>query len=218
MRKIYLCTLIVMGLSVAGLADKPPMRVPHAVDYVAEKAEDIIDYLQTGDWAKADTIVDSIASNRFAIDSLIQLNKMPQSSADIFDYLMFRLKAMIQSKADSIQAALAANQVTDLMIDLRINYQEAVPVQVNRLDYLGREIVFLAESANAADLINWRIKQLDHNWQEIRPDIINQGGADAAANMDDALKGLTSKLPSKNLVEIGNVILDLVDELEALYQ
>ena len=192
-------------------------HTPEPINITAEKAEDIIDYFHAGDWQRAGLLADTLAAQQSEIDSLIEQNQMPQSSADTYDYLLFRLRSLTDEQSDSIQAALVANQITDIMIDLESHYPQTTPLAIARLDYLGREIVLLAECRNNYGFLSKRIDQLKMTWVRLRPNILTRNGQDAAARLDKTLESLNANDPTDIIIQTGNTVLDLVDELEALY-
>lgn len=218
MKERFVLALFLAGFYMVAAASAIVKHSPRPVDFAAEKAEDVIDYFQSGDWQKAAIVVDSIADNQYAVDSLMEQNAMPQFTSDTFDYLLFRLQGLTKNQTDSIQAALIANQITDIMIDLQMKYQEPLPPEISRLDYLGREIILLAESKNNYGLLDKRISQIREIWQRLRGDIIKRNGLEIALRLDKTLESLNAQEPANLLIEKGNNILDMVDELEALYK
>ena len=65
-------------------------------------------------------------------------------------------------------AALTANQITALLIDLQRFYFQKTPLEIARLDYLGREIVLLAQVPNTYGLLGRRISELAETWDRFK--------------------------------------------------
>ena len=168
--------------------------------------------------AETHPLVDTLKMQQNEIDSLMEQNQMPQSSADTYDYLLSRLASLTDARQDSLRAAMTGNQLTDIMIDLESHYPQTTPLAIARLDYLGREIVLLSEINNGQSLLPLRIKQLKRTWIQIRPNILTRNGQDVATHMDKTLDSLNPDEPPSTIIQKGNAVLDMVDELEALYQ
>ncbi len=217
MKKYFGIALILVALFPNALA-KSPTSLPENADFVAEKAEDVIDFYIKGDWPGAQAIVESMSLKEKSVVAILRNNQMPGSSADNFYYFMFRLKALTQQKKDPIQSALVANQITNLLIDLHEPYAHQVPLQVARMDYLGREIVLLARVSNNCGLLNRRIAELDRVWKSLRETILKKGGEKVASQVDQVIKEMQKGVSGQQMVRGGNTILDLVDELEALFK
>ena len=215
-RIFVIIAAVIIGVSF--LAAATVKHIPEPINITAEKAEDIIDYFHAGDWHKAAMLVDTLKMQQNEIDSLMEQNQMPQSSADTYDYLLSRLASLTDARQDSLRAAMTGNQLTDIMIDLESHYPQTTPLAIARLDYLGREIVLLSEINNGQSLLPLRIKQLKRTWIQIRPNILTRNGQDVATHMDKTLDSLNPDEPPSTIIQKGNAVLDMVDELEALYQ
>jgi len=213
---VFIITMAI--ISAPSFLEAAVKHIPEPINITAEKAEDIIDYFHAGDWQKASLLVDTLKMQRNEIDSLMEQNQMPQSSTDTYDYLLFRLASLTAEHRDSLQAAMLANQLTDIMIDLESHYPQSTPLAIARLDYLGREIVLLSEIANGQNLLPLRINQLNRTWVYIRPNILTRNGQDVASRMDKTLESLNPDEQAGTIIQQGNAVLDMVDELEALYQ
>ncbi len=217
MKTFFGISLIFITLFSSAFA-QPSTPLPENVHFVAEKAEDVIDYYLNGNWPGAQIIVDSMSSREKGVAAILRNNKLPVSSVDDFHYFMFRLKTLTQQSKDPIQSALVANQITNLLIDLQKHYAHSVPLQIARMDYLGREIVLLARINNNYSLLTERISEMDRTWKSLREIIFKKGGEKVASQMDQIIETMHKGVSMPQIIKQGNTILDLVDELEALFK
>jgi hypothetical protein len=219
MRKRHLHGLYAsaMFLCLSATASQAPL--PIVVHRVAEDAEGIIDYYQKEDWQGAQALADSIGLQAQEIHTLMLENKMPSSSADLLRFLFFRLRALNESKSNALEAALVANQITDQLIDLQGHYEHTTPLGIARMDYLGREVVLLTQLPNAYGLLDERISQLGAVWSDLEPVIRKRkNGEGVADQVSKVVAGLRRAGPRQQKIADGRRILDLVDELEALFR
>jgi hypothetical protein len=191
---------------------------PKEVHFVAEKAEDLIDFLLNGQWAKAESAVDDIVQNEKKVEDEMLKNRLPLSTADEFSYFVFRLRQLAKERRQPVRAALVANQITNLLIDLQGSYPQTIPIDISRIDYLGREIVLLSRTPHSSDLLKKRITQLENVWRGLKPAIEKQKGGKIILQMDRVITNLKKESSSPKIEKAGNRILDLVDNMEALFK
>lgn len=216
--KKYLGSVLIFAALLSSAFAQSPAPLPHNAHFIAEKAEDVIDYYLKGDWTGAQTIVDSMGTKEKSVIAILQENQVSTSLIDNFCYFMLRLKTLTQQKREPIQASLVANQVTNLLIDLQEHYAHQVPLQVARMDYLGREVVLLAQVKQDFGLLSRRIAELNRVWTSLRPTILKKKGLTVASQLDKIVGEMQKNASRPQLVKQGNTILDLVDELEALFK
>lgn len=217
MKTFFGSSLIFIALFSSAFA-KTSAPLPKNAHFVAEKAEDVIDYFLKGDWTAAQAIVDSMSLKEKSVVAILQDNQVSASSVDDFGYFMFRLKTLTLQKKEPIQDALVANQITNILIDLQEHYAHQTPLQVARMDYLGREVVLLAQVNNDHSLLNRRIAELDRVWKSLRATILKKGGEKVASQVDQVINEMQKGVSGQQMIKQGNTILDLVDELEALFK
>ncbi|MEJ2637318.1 MAG: hypothetical protein P8184_18780, partial [Calditrichia bacterium] len=188
------------------------------VTTVEEKAEDMIDLYLANEWDNAQTMLDTIVSNQSKIMTDMQVNQMPPSTRYAFNYLVYRLQRLSADQSQPIQAGLAANEITSIMIDLAGYYVYVVPLEVSRMDYLGREIVMLAQVKDNYGLLNMRISQMQDNWNTLAAIIRSKKGEKIAEQVDTDINRIRSEKAGPQMINDANDILNLVDEMEALFQ
>lgn len=217
MKKYFIFWLLLIMFPCVVFAQGPQRPLPKELHSVSEKAEDLIDFYLKKDWAGAQAAVDSISQNEADVINAIEKNKMGASVADVFSYLVFRSKKLSYAKERPIEAALAANQITSQLIDLQRFYAHTTPLEIARMDYLGREIVLLAKVPDDFGLLDRRIVQLEQTWNQVKPVVMKRNGDKVAAEVDRVISAIKQKPSRRQLVKEADRILDLVDALEGLF-
>jgi hypothetical protein len=217
--RIYLRCLFFVFISLIAVgAQGSQESIPKELQLVAEKAEDVIDIYLKKDWPKAQLIVNEIDRNEIKVEELMLKNHLPLSMVDEYNYFIFQLTILSKARKQPLQAALVANQITDLCNDLQGFYDHTVPPEIARIDYLGREIVLLSRISRDFNLLNKRIVEIGNVWHRLKPDVEKRKGAKIVLQMDQMIADL-KKGPSHSRMSMdGNRILDLVDEMEILFK
>jgi hypothetical protein len=218
MNKILLIILISAGAIQQISAQPAPRPLPAEIYFVAEKAEDVIDFYLQNNWVAAQALVDSISATPDTLESYFRENRMPRMVPDLYDYLVFQLSLLTVEQKDPLQAALVANQITRMMIELEGNYVHSAPMQVPLMDYLGRELVILAKMPDDYGLLQKRENELEKNWSNLRPQIMLRNGQALANKVDQTIARIKAASNRQEIEQEGNVILDLVDEIENLFK
>jgi hypothetical protein len=201
---------------VAG-AQENKSPLPADLAYVAEKAEDIIDYYQGGEWTNAQAIVDSMSAREESVEAELRADNLPSSSAYLFDYFLFELRELSRQQTQSLQAAITANQITALLIDAQSHYAHRAPLEISWMDYLGREITLLAQYPDDKMTLHHRITELEDTWTKIESDVNEHGGSSVALEVDAEISKLMVTDSRPEMITHANRILELVDELETLF-
>jgi hypothetical protein len=218
MNKILLIILISAGAIQHISAQPAPRPLPAEIYFVAEKAEDVIDFYLQNNWAVAQVLVDSISATPDTLESYFRENRMPRMVPDLYDYLIFQLSLLTGEQKDPLQAALAANQITRIMIELEGDYVHSVPLQVPLMDYLGREMVILAKLPEDYCMLQRGKDELEKTWSNLRPQILLRNGQALAIKVDQTIDQIKETTDHQKIEQEGNVILDLVDEIENLFK
>src|SRR4051812_6655475 len=203
----------------AAAAPSPAPRgpVPAAVSSVESSAEDTIDFALAGQRAKA---VATARRLRTAADGPAgaELRKAGVSSAQVAD---FRKRATavarLAPKADLLQVALASNHAFEMVPGFFAHYRTTVPAVVQTLDYLDFEAKLRAKVGDAAKL-RGAASGLDHTWSELKPAVVAHGGAAAARRFDAHVRRLRALGPGAAAVREAQHGLDLVDQVEEVYE
>lgn len=218
MRTILISAMLLFTAVGMAVAQDIAPPLPADLTYIAEKAEDIIDLYQGGEWRPAQAVVDSMSAREEAVEAELRSDNLPISSAYLFDYFLFELRELTKQQTQSLQAALTANQITALLIDAQSHYEHKVPLEVAWMDYLGREIVLLAQYPDDKLTLRHRITELEETWTSIKGDVNRRNGSAVALDVDSEISKLLATDSRPEIISGANRILDLVDKLEALYR
>ncbi len=221
MKRLVLLYVLIMAFGSAALAQGPQEKLPAGVFFVSEKAEDIIDLYAKKDWTGAQRLITEISRQQEEVEREMRRQQLPDATVDLFGYLVYRLEDLSSQKQQPIVAALTANQITALLIDLQRFYFQKTPLEIARLDYLGREIVLLAQVPSTYGLLGRRISKLAEIWEGFKPAIQAQKapkGKEVAVQVDQVIGALKRETIKEQIVKTGKIILDLVDRMEALYR
>lgn len=215
-RAVGLLSLPVLALwSVPGQA-QPTLTPDDVVFMVREAIEPLIEDFLAGNWVNADAEVDSIVNRQNDIYEAMESAGSPAGTRDLFGYLLFRLRDYTWNRAEPVQAALVANQMAALLIDLDRGKATAPQLATARMDYLAREVLLLSKLDGDYGLAARRIDELMSTWSSVAPAIVEAGQAELVDRMDDRLDNLRDHLPRATLAQVISEILDLVDELEGV--
>ena len=218
MNKLFVVTLILAGVLQPLFAQSAPRPLPTEIYFVAEKSEDVIDFYLQNNWSSAQVLVDSLRASQDSIKNYFYQNRMPRMVSDLYDYLVFQLSFLTGEKQEPLQAALAANQITRIMIELEGDYVHSVPVQVPLMDYLGRELIILAKFPEDYGMLPRRLDELEKTWSNLRPQILLRNGQALAIKVDQTIDQIKETTDHQKIEQAGKVILDLVDEIENLFK
>jgi hypothetical protein len=76
----------------------------------------------------------------------------------------------------------------------------------------------LSQIPYSSDLLNKRITQLQGTWNGLKPTIEKHKGGKIVSQMDRLMVGLRKESAHSKMEKDGNRILDLVDNMEALFK
>jgi hypothetical protein len=183
---------------------------------VGEATEALIDDYLAGNWVEADAQVDSIVSKENGVLEAMNAAGALPGTRDLFSYLVYRLRDYTFNRAEPVQAALVANQITAQLIDLDHGKATAAQLATARMDYLGREVLLLSQVDDDRGMLARRIDELVSTWNGVTSVILESGEAELVERVDDRLERLRQQPDRTTIAEVANEILDLVDELEAV--
>lgn len=195
--------------------------VPRALSKAESAAEDTIDLILAG---KRDQAVRSARD----LDALAQgdLEAALEGTASKEELGEFRARAAevarIAPEGEPIAVALAANRAFELVVRFYGRYETAVPGSVMVLDHLDFEAKLRA-LARELDSLRATVDQLSKTWSEVSKTLPMGDDAAHAGTQFAAHVGALSTLVAAGtdfdgMAREAQHGLDLVDELEAVYQ
>lgn len=193
----------VQASNVQNVADKVPQPLRDA----GELGENIYDAANTGDWAAAEAKLNELkATEKKLVDEKMSNAELGSTIA--------KLEKAVAAK-DKTAALAASNQVTLIVAELTAKYDPAVPVEVVKLDYYGRELEIWAAAKNDAKLKE-TAKLIRQNWDAVKGKIA-ASASDKAAAFESLVKKVESAKTPAEFGKLATPILDEVDNLEQAF-
>lgn len=219
LEKIISACLFVILATACGAKPAPMAKpVPDELQTIEAQAEDIIDIVPAGQWAKVTADVEAIAEAWSAYRPQAEDDGATQAVEESFDHSLADLQSLSAAQ-DAAGTLQAANNVSAAVVELFDLYHPAIPADIGRLDVLERQVILdVAEGdyARAADTLT----QTRITWEKVKQSILDHNGQEAASDFDASLaiqeSAVEAKDASKLTAEARNA-LELVDVMERLY-
>jgi hypothetical protein len=201
-------------------ATVPRGPVPPALRTVESAAEDTIDHALAGERAQAVRTARALVAaadgpaRRVLADAGVpraRIEDLRARSAEV---------AELAPDGDLLAIALAANHAFELVPGFFARFRAAVPAGILTLDYLDFEAKLRARARDDARL-RATTGRLGRAWAGLRPGVVRAGGARAAVAFDAHVRRLERLAAGHSSAQAAREAqhgLDLVDELEAVYQ
>lgn len=172
-----------------------------------EYAEDIYDAAHAGNWKLASAKLTQLA------DSSSKLRSDLQPAPEI-GQIQSRVSALEKNiaKKDRLDAMTNANEITRLAADLSAGFQSTVPVQVAKLDYLGRKLQIESARGNLSSL-KQTTSEIRLNWNEVKTSLEQKHSA-TANNFEAIVSKLENAKGVSSFARLAREELDEVDKVE----
>lgn len=209
--------LIVLGAcssSAPTASESPP---PHALNALEAASEDVIDQVPRGRWARIDAAVGTMQRSwrryhRAAIT-------VDRRQATRLDRALHDLSTSSERR-NGLGTQQAANDVSAPVIELLDRYARRHPVQVGRLDVIGRQIVIDVRRSED-DRARADVGAARREWNAVRASVLRHHGARVASRTDRVFARLLAAATARDgrvLEHASNDLLELVDGMERLYR
>ena len=191
-------------------ATNVPDGVPVSLRDVGEYGELVYDAAKVRDWSKttADLVKLKAAAQRLRVD----LPAAPDELAEI----LAALEAAVTTK-DKQATMRQANRVTLIAANMTVPFHPAVPPDVARLDYLGRELEIWAEAKDAAKL-HATAADLTSTWESVRPAVESRGATALSKEFADLVTRIRSARSPNEFRRLASRVLAAVDRLESVFR
>ena len=208
----FCCACLITAAVWLGGQSLSSAAAPDAIAEVGELGENIYDLAKESKWPE---IAEKMAALAKASDALKSQVKGATESTGLLGKSLAALDKAIA--ANDRQATLQeANRITLIATDLAEPFHPAIPVDITRLDYYGRELELWSSVKDEA-----KIKQaaaaLRQTWAKVRPTVTEHGGAKAAKAFDALIAKLKAAKTVKQYSRVATPILDEVDNLENVF-
>jgi hypothetical protein len=193
--------------------------VPTELSTIEAAAEDIIDVLPHERWRVVARDTRDIGA---AWSTYQRRAEADGAGADVMANLTRALSELryAASTATVPAAAQSANDVSAATVELLGLYDSGVPVDIGRLDVVGRQIVFDVERGDLVAAGD-QVQRWASIWRGgLRADVVAHHGRSVAARTDASLNAMERAVAAgqgQALVTQARVGLELVDAMERLY-
>jgi len=184
-------------------------KVPTSLIDAGEFGENIYDAAKTGDWKTAIAKLDKLknAAQKMMDEKI--------GSAD-FDAILEKLEKAVAAK-DKSASLIESNQITFEVANLTAKYNPAVPIEVVKLDFYGRELEIWAAAKDEAKLQE-TAKLIRQNWDTVKSKIEAKGGKKQAAVFENLVVKTEAAKTLADYAKLATPILDEVDNLEKVFE
>ena len=125
-------------------------KVPDPLDTIEAQAEDIIDIVPANEWAKVRADVNNVVEAWDEYRARALRDGASQKLVDRFDDALERLRTAADAE-QATESMQRANDVSAATVELFGLYDTLFPVDIGRLDVIGRQIVFAADRQDLTD-------------------------------------------------------------------
>lgn len=193
--------------------------VPDPLNTIEGQAEDIIDIVPANRWTDVATDVGTVKDNWTTYRNQALNDGAARDLVNQFDRALADLQtaADAQRPADTMQAA---NDLSAATVELYGLYDVAHPVDIGRLDVIGRQVVLDAERQDLG-AAGAQVDEALGIWDGgLRADIVAHRGQAVADQTDATLAALQAAKADGDFATLttqAKVLLEVVDAMEGLY-
>lgn len=205
--------------SAGGHGDAVTERVPKALTGLEADAEDVGDVVPHGRWDRVRADARKLAATWRSYRAHAVADGATAAVVGQLDAAIARLGGAAQAHT-APEALQAANDVSASVVELFALYRTAEPLDVARLDVVGRQIVLDVDRRDDAGT-RAEVRRVQAIWTGgLRASVLGHDGRRVAAHMDatvDALRHAVGVPDAGALRAETAVMLEIVDDMEALY-
>lgn len=185
----------------------PPKTLADAGEY----GENVYDMAKASNWTKA------AAKLNLLKESATRLKTAVQNASEL-DRLASGITLLDQAvKLRNRQTAMReANQVTLIVANLNMPYKLAVPIEVTKLDFYGRELEIWSAEKDT-DKLHSTAVEMRRTWDAVRPAIESHNGKTEAKRFGDLVAKVEQAKTPDEYARLATPVLDEVDNLENVF-
>ncbi len=187
---------------------KSNIPVPKALVDAGEFGENIYDAVKTDDWNTADQRLSDL---RLAVKTL-NSDKIGSGELNI---IVGNLEKLISGK-NKKATLLQSNKFTFDVAELSSQYALKVPVEVTKLDYLGRELEIWSREKDI-DKLKHTADEIRQTWHAVKAKVEANDGMKEAVVFEDLVRKTETAISVSDFAKLATPILDEVDNLEIVF-
>lgn len=185
------------------------------VAVIAQQAGKAVGLYLQNDWRAARASVGRIVDRTAEMEDRIIRQKLPVSTLRVYNSLQFQLQQLTDRASQPLQAALVANQISALAID--VDRPKLTPLQYRlaSIAYLAREIALLPRFPDDYGLLKRRMTELQRQWSRAKPLVVKRDGTGLAGRMDTLMANLPHLRANAKIIAAANAVLSALNPLES---
>lgn len=215
-RRTFVLSVFAIGLTAVSFQlSVSQNKTEQILQSLGGHAEDMVDFFQSDDYAKADSTYSVMQNEAAALYKLLDKTEAHERVLVSINASLSTIHESIQTK-HAMNGALVSNQLTAIVMQLE-RFPNTTARAVARLDYLAREIILLNKESDwkNAKLLKIRRGDINTTWQGVRRIVLkNVKNANLVARVDEVVGRILKELANSTQIHEGTTLLDLVDELE----
>lgn len=199
-----------------GMKAPPPKKAdgapPKALEDAGEYGENVYDMVKADDWSSA------AAKLKLLGETATKLKSVVRDWGGELDRLASGVTALDRAvtSRDRRAAMREANLITLIVANLNAPYKLAVPVEVTKLDYYGRELEIWSAEKDTRRLQE-TAAEIRRTWDAVRPAIESHKGAAESKRFDDLVAKVELAKTPEEYARLATPVLDEVDNLEKVF-
>jgi hypothetical protein len=193
-------------------------EVPRTLQHIEAGAEDVADFVPHAQWSRVRADVAKLTADWRTYRGRAGADGATPAQLAGLDGALGRLRsaADAQRPADALQGS---NDVSAVVVELYGLYDSPEPVDLGRLDVVGRQIVLDVDRADLTGA-GQQVARSRAVWDGLRADVLHHDGKQVAARMDTTIGALEHAVRERDgraLRARADALLELVDDTEQLY-
>jgi hypothetical protein len=193
-------------------------ELPRTLQHIEAGAEDVADFVPHAEWNRVRADVAKVTADWETYRGRAGADGATPAELAGLDGALGRLRsaADAQRPADALQAS---NDVSAVVVELYALYDPPEPVDLGRLDVVGRQIALDVGRADLAGAAQ-QVERARAVWGGLRANVMHHDGKRIAARMDATIMALQRAVRENNgqaLHARADAMLERVDDMERLY-
>lgn len=201
------------ALSPNAVANNKQISPPKSLADAGEYGENIYDLAKVNNWPGAQAKLDALknAAKKLQTEGVGTGSEVSQVGRAIVS-----LEQAVTAK-DRQATMREANQITLIVANMTAQYKLVVPVEVTKLDYLGRELEIWS-AANDTGKLEQTSQTIRQTWNAIRPSVEAHGGTAEAKKFEELVSETERAKSATDYQRVAKRLLDEVDNLEKVFE
>lgn len=192
--------------------------VPASLNDLEGQAEDVIDMVAANEWATIRQDLADMQTNWTSYQPIAKADGVPATIRTAMATALTELDKAVAAQ-DAAATAQAANDFSAGTVEAMSMYDVGHPVQIGRLDVIGRQIAIDAQAGDFTGASN-QIEAAQTQLDQVSTSLTDHGGKDVLTQAQATLKQLRTYVTEQNADAAktqANVFLEIVDRMEQLY-